>query len=94
MQTSPESKNKTRKANDFLIRSCESASSAADCQVQPSGGSDLILLHFQGACCTACLLLTPPCSLGVGGTDIVGSLCQVKSTHTHTDREHLSAKLV
>lgn len=90
VQTSPESKNKTKKANDFLIRSCESASSAADCQAQPSGGSYLILLHFQGACCTACLLLTPPCSLGVGGTDIVGSLCQ----HTHTDREHLSRKLV
>lgn len=54
------------KANDFLITSCESASSAANCQAQPSGGSDLTLLHFQGACCTACLLLTPPCSLGVG----------------------------
>lgn len=89
VQTSPESKNKTKKANDFLIRSCESASSAADCQAQPSGGSDLILLHFQGACCTACLLLTPPCSLGVGGTDIVGSLCQVKSTHTLTESTFL-----
>lgn len=89
MQTSPESKNKTKKANDFLIRSCESASSAADCQAQPSGGSDLILLHFQGACCTACLLLTPPCSLGVGGTGIVGSLCQVKSTHTLTESTFL-----
>lgn len=89
VQTSPESKNKTKKANDFLIRSCESASSAADCQAQPSGGSDLILLHFQGACCTACLLLTPPCSLGVGGTDIVGSLCQVNSTHTLTESTFL-----
>lgn len=89
VQTSPESKNKTKKANDFLIRSCESASSAADCQAQPSGGSDLILLHFQGACCTVCLLLTPPCSLGVGGTDIVGSLCQVKSTHTLTESTFL-----
>lgn len=85
----PWKQKQNKKANDFLIRSCESASSAADCQAQPSGGSDLILLHFQGACCTACLLLTPPCSLGVGGTDIVGSLCQVKSTHTLTESTFL-----